>query len=499
METLEQEKQALQRALEAARKSEQEHLARLAVLQEESRRHAASAPQAIHDMAPVARVQTHAEAELQAALEHQLRLERQRHNALASMLSRAEQDAQSLRSQAQRDREDWEQRYAEVECRLQQRTADLDALRRQTQQAEQSVETHQRQADETRRELREQSRALQLAETECERLRFELRQADVQQENAGGDWKERIGQLQQELQARSDAEFEAARRLRLLRQQFEDQQERLDNAEAQRDQLKQRIEGQQQSLDAARSQLEERNTMWTKQRDSLAQLQRRCSELELELKEKTIELKLLERQQEGAHDQRQQATNTIEQLQRALKAHQVALEQLPPPMPRFAPATDELPRQSAHYDQLVESLKTRRDANSQRAMERTPRPAESAAIAPAPPAASGKNAPPNDDASLLPSYPSEITRVDPALGVVFTERPDAMDDLRQIHGVAKVLEGKLHAMGIYTYRQILEWDDDAIDLVSHRIAFKDRIRRDHWVQQVQQLYRAKYGAHPKAA
>ena len=100
---------------------------------------------------------------------------------------------------------------------------------------------------------------------------------------------------------------------------------------------------------------------------------------------------------------------------------------------------------------------------------------------------------------LQPAYPHDITRRDPVLGVVFTQRPTDFDDLKQIHGVARVLEGKLHAMGIYTYRQVLEWDDQAIDAVSKRIAFKDRVRRDHWVEQVRRLYRAKYGQLPRAA
>ena len=57
------------------------------------------------------------------------------------------------------------------------------------------------------------------------------------------------------------------------------------------------------------------------------------------------------------------------------------------------------------------------------------------------------------------------------------------DDLKRIYGIGPVLERLLHSMNIKTFRQIAEFTDDDIDLVSAALgrAFPDRIRRDDWV------------------
>ena len=65
----------------------------------------------------------------------------------------------------------------------------------------------------------------------------------------------------------------------------------------------------------------------------------------------------------------------------------------------------------------------------------------------------------------------------------------APDDLKRIYGVGPSLERLLHSMNISTFRQIAEFEEDDIDLVSAALgrAFPDRIRRDDWMGSAQAL------------
>lgn len=80
-------------------------------------------------------------------------------------------------------------------------------------------------------------------------------------------------------------------------------------------------------------------------------------------------------------------------------------------------------------------------------------------------------------------------REDPSLGHVFTERPNDEDinDLKQIKGISNILEGQLNEFGIYTFKQIASWSPDHVREFSDRLAFKDRIDREKWVEQAKKL------------
>lgn len=82
---------------------------------------------------------------------------------------------------------------------------------------------------------------------------------------------------------------------------------------------------------------------------------------------------------------------------------------------------------------------------------------------------------------------------DPKLGLVFKSPPARSDDLTAMKGIAKVLEQRLHEFGIYTYRQIALWNEEQIREFSSRLAFKDRIHREKWVEQARQLHAEKHG------
>jgi predicted flap endonuclease-1-like 5' DNA nuclease len=100
----------------------------------------------------------------------------------------------------------------------------------------------------------------------------------------------------------------------------------------------------------------------------------------------------------------------------------------------------------------------------------------------------------------LPEIPptppaTEITpEIDPRLGLVFKSRPPQSDDLTTMKGIAKVLEQRLHEFGIYTYHQIALWDENQIKEFSSRLAFKDRIHREKWVEQAKKLHAEKHGS-----
>lgn len=84
-------------------------------------------------------------------------------------------------------------------------------------------------------------------------------------------------------------------------------------------------------------------------------------------------------------------------------------------------------------------------------------------------------------------------RQDPVYGIVYVDPPGEVDDLKRIKGVAKVLEGKLHGIGVYRFKQVAVWTDAACEEFSKLLTFKDRIYRDSWIAQARQLHEEKHG------
>ena len=83
-------------------------------------------------------------------------------------------------------------------------------------------------------------------------------------------------------------------------------------------------------------------------------------------------------------------------------------------------------------------------------------------------------------------------RRDDRRGLVYTKPPRERDDLKKIAGIALVLEQKLNDFGIYTYKQIMEWDNTAIKEFSKLLSFRGRIEREHWLTQAEKLHVQKY-------
>ena len=72
------------------------------------------------------------------------------------------------------------------------------------------------------------------------------------------------------------------------------------------------------------------------------------------------------------------------------------------------------------------------------------------------------------------------------------EKPATPDDLKMISGVGPKIEGILHSLGIYTFKQVASWKKAEREWVDGYLKFKGRIEREDWVRQAKAL--AKGGA-----
>lgn len=67
-------------------------------------------------------------------------------------------------------------------------------------------------------------------------------------------------------------------------------------------------------------------------------------------------------------------------------------------------------------------------------------------------------------------------------------KEDEISDLTQIQGIGPAISRKLYAMGVYSFKQISEFDKKTIDQVGKALKyFPDRIIRDDWVGQARKL------------
>ncbi len=90
-------------------------------------------------------------------------------------------------------------------------------------------------------------------------------------------------------------------------------------------------------------------------------------------------------------------------------------------------------------------------------------------------------------------FEEDPVEVDPKYGILYTERPEEIDNLKYISGVAKVLEEKLHKAGLYRFKQIAMWTPEQVTAFSEDLGFPGRIERDEWVQQAANYHAEKYG------
>ncbi|SNZ06275.1 endonuclease [Cohaesibacter gelatinilyticus] len=93
-------------------------------------------------------------------------------------------------------------------------------------------------------------------------------------------------------------------------------------------------------------------------------------------------------------------------------------------------------------------------------------------------AALPKDASAEDKANLVGNRPSSL---------LDAPRNGSADDLKQIKGVGKVIEGKLNGLGIYHFDQIANLSRKEINWITTFLSFKGRIDREDWIGQARIL------------
>ena len=165
--------------------------------------------------------------------------------------------------------------------------------------------------------------------------------------------------------------------------------------------------------------------------------------------------------------------------------------------------TEKAAAQQAAEEKIAADIATAKqaEAEAEKAAAKTAAAAAKKKTTNAKPSASGsKELPKIDTASkeeAAAAFSDELAsgkaRQEDVMGILYNEVPTEQDDLKLIKGVAKVLEGKLQAFDVYTFKQIAFWTDDAAREFGAKLSFRDRIFRDDWIAQAKTFHEEKYG------
>lgn len=96
---------------------------------------------------------------------------------------------------------------------------------------------------------------------------------------------------------------------------------------------------------------------------------------------------------------------------------------------------------------------------------------------------SGRQAAPAQTVSIpIPPPPSSPSAPAP--------KAKAADDLTEIKGIGKVIERRLHELGVTSFRQLAELSPEEAKRINEAIDFPGRIEREHWIEQARALLRS---------
>ncbi len=76
----------------------------------------------------------------------------------------------------------------------------------------------------------------------------------------------------------------------------------------------------------------------------------------------------------------------------------------------------------------------------------------------------------------------------PELGSLYDQPPRRRDDLKKIPGIAERQEEQLNRMGVYTFRQIMEWSEATTKAFARQLASDDTASINEWAGHARQLY-----------
>jgi len=78
-------------------------------------------------------------------------------------------------------------------------------------------------------------------------------------------------------------------------------------------------------------------------------------------------------------------------------------------------------------------------------------------------------------------------------GMLFASPPKKSDNLKFISGVTEILEARLNDCGIYSYKQILNWSEEAVAEFSSQLGITESLITNTWKQQAEFLAQPKPG------
>lgn len=78
-------------------------------------------------------------------------------------------------------------------------------------------------------------------------------------------------------------------------------------------------------------------------------------------------------------------------------------------------------------------------------------------------------------------------------GMLFESPPQKPDNLKFISGITEILEARLNDCGIYTYKQILNWSEEAVSEFSNQLGIAESLITQTWKQQAEFLAQSKAG------
>ncbi len=95
-------------------------------------------------------------------------------------------------------------------------------------------------------------------------------------------------------------------------------------------------------------------------------------------------------------------------------------------------------------------------------------------------------------AAFAPDIQAGMATVDARYGALYKQRPEKIDDLKDIAGVAEIFEKRLHEAGIYRFKQIALWTEETAECFSDDLGFSGRAGREYWVEQCRKLHHHHY-------
>lgn len=248
------------------------------------------------------------------------------------------------------------------------------------------------------------------------------------------------------------------------------------------------------SIDELQTEVEELGTMQVRIRELEALLERRESEMQ-ELNVSSSEAELLREQFSNLQDQYAIARRRQVELEENLELLQKGQQQDQSAEDNYRAELEEYRNKLAASADTIRTLREERSAVLARlANYRTIVESDRAVISFTQAMELQKKQHENYDEE----YGGQTT-VHAKRGLIYVSEPEKRDDLKRISGIAEVLEARLNDYGIYTFKQIMEWSQEAIDEFSNLLTFRDRIERDEWQHQARYFYAQKHVGQEKFA